>query len=180
MGWTFTHKDKGVPIKEFFDKEFADKDGVSPIVACAVIEKVAYLAYRSKDSLIYGLVCALQYAPKDYNFNFGYKDMSEEMGPRFNKCPAQILDLLSPVEELFGDGLGKDWATEWRQTCREALEKKTSHHLKDGETIKFERPFTSGNTFQVVKYGRKTLFKTSAGRLVRLLGWTTIPYSVVS
>jgi len=42
---------------------------------------------------------------------FGWKEMSEDMGPYESHCPAGILAMLSPVEEIGG------YAAEWRARC---------------------------------------------------------------
>ena len=49
---------------------------------------------------------------------FGYKDMTETMGPIEDRCPPRILDLLSPVEQLGQGEQAAEWAKEWRARCR--------------------------------------------------------------
>lgn len=52
---------------------------------------------------------------------FYYKNMSEDMGPYAYDCPESILKLLSDTESKS--------AIEWRNRCREKLEKKKTHNL---------------------------------------------------
>jgi hypothetical protein len=49
---------------------------------------------------------------------FGYKAMDERFGPIESRCPAAILDMLSPVA-LLGDPPG--YAQAWRDRCRAHL-----------------------------------------------------------
>ena len=45
---------------------------------------------------------------------WGYKDMDESMGPNESRCPARVLDMLSPLKP------GRDgYAADWRARCRE-------------------------------------------------------------
>lgn len=49
---------------------------------------------------------------------FGYKDMNETDGPVEDRCPRNILDMLSPVEQLGLGDQAAQWASEWRARCR--------------------------------------------------------------
>ena len=61
----------------------------------------------------------------DY-YNFSYKDMDETCGPYYYDCPKAILDLLTPTES--------EWANNWRNACRENLEKKAERR-KNGTSL---------------------------------------------
>lgn len=154
MGWTFAHKEKGVTIRQFFEKEFGytDKEtGVyHKVLECAATFTEAYLAIEVGDASgpkeVFAVVYLLSYRPKDY-FNFGYKDMSEDMGPYYYNCPEHILKLLTPTENKL--------ALEWREKCWERIRaKKARPKLREGMIIKFAEPieFTSGikeSVFQI-------------------------------
>lgn len=167
MGWTYTHKDKGITIKDFFTKEFSGENG--EVIDCAVVErKTAYIAYRGKKGRLEGkvtaFICLLGYS-KDY-YNFGYKDMDETMGAYEAKCPERILNLLSPVEEFGLSERGMEYASEWRKSCWENInKKKTAVTLKDGDIVHFEKAihFTNGDNiqdFKVKKEGKKVRFES--------------------
>lgn len=79
----------------------------------------------------------LTYTDMKDHFNFGYKDMSESMGPYKYDCPKGILDLLPPTDN--------EYALEWRKKCYERIEaKKNPNALKNlpiGTKIKVTMPF---------------------------------------
>ncbi len=147
MGWTFAHKEKGITVKQFFEKEFGytDKEtGVyDKVLDCAATFTEAYLAIETGDTSgpkeVYAMVCLLGYRPKDY-YNFGYKEISEDMGPCNYSCPERILKLLTPTDDK--------WAQEWREKCWERIRaKKARPKLRKGMIIQFAEPikFTDGS-----------------------------------
>ncbi|NSW83918.1 MAG: hypothetical protein HPY90_11735 [Syntrophothermus sp.] len=125
----YTHKPHNISAKEFLKDKFTWTDSktgaYNRVLDCSIVRlREAYLAveYGDADGAkgVFGLVCLLDYRPNDY-YNFGYKDMAEEMGPYFYNCPERILELLTPTDD--------EWALKWRETCwkviREKKEKKT-------------------------------------------------------
>ncbi len=91
---------------------------------------------------------------------FGYKDMDEGMGPCEKDCPVSVLDVLSPVEDIYGpvkeDGAAK-WATEYRAACRAAAAEKkastaTAKALKSGDKVWLKN--TKNNPFTVSSAGK--------------------------
>lgn len=71
---------------------------------------------------------------KDY-FNFSYKDMCESAGPYRYNCPKGILDLLTATDN--------EYAINWRNKCRENIQKKkeklTKGTLPIGSIIRFKK-----------------------------------------
>jgi len=135
MGWTITHRPKGMSTLEFFRGEFGDGviDAASPSPA------ETYIAYRMRDGRVMGIACMTRWWQSDY-FNFGYKDMSEDMGPGIANCPKRILDLLSEPPP-------NEWAQEWRERCRENIKQRRKlGRLKVGDIVVFPHPieFRSG------------------------------------
>ena len=113
MGWSFMHRYSGYTNEEFFKQEF----GRDVLAVAGTLHEV-YLACKLKDGRVIGVVCLTKWAPKDRDgFNYGYKDMTEDMGPCACNCPAKILDLLT-------DPPCNEWAAEWRAKCRANLAKK--------------------------------------------------------
>lgn len=45
--------------------------------------------------------------------SFGYKDMTESMGPYNYECPRRLIEQASPLQ----DGPASAWAREWRERC---------------------------------------------------------------
>lgn len=145
MGWVYTNRPKGMPLKKFFEQEFGlDKpEAKGKILDCASNFRAAYMAYEfyvGDKREVVALVCAIHYVPNDpAGYNFGYKDMDETMGPVESECPARILDLLTPTDN--------EYALRWRQRCRDNLSRRASRpRLHKGDVITFERPikFTNG------------------------------------
>lgn len=151
MGWVVTNKPKGQTIKDFFKTEM----GEGVLDAAQVGFNEAYIAYKTQGGQVIGVACLIQYY-KDPYYNFGYKEMSEDMGPYIYRCPERILRQLSPTSH--------PWALEWRQGCWANIEKRKRVPIKDGSFIKFSKPirFTNGEVislFQVEKIGRRIKFK---------------------
>ena len=66
---------------------------------------------------------------------FGYKDMSEDMGPYRYDAPAKMLDML---DRLAPNPTGH--AAEWRAKCREHLARKKAREVwKAGDRIEYAR-----------------------------------------
>jgi len=52
---------------------------------------------------VFAVICLVRYNPRDAEGDvFGYKDMTEHMGPCEAECPAAILDLLTPTDAATG------------------------------------------------------------------------------
>ena len=132
MGWLFTRREKGTTHREFFEREFRPDVVIDDIAQVGF--NTVYLAYHHRDTpeKIYGAVVLTRWRSIYEPCNFGYKDMSENMGPNESECPERILKLLSPVEELYtGDGL--EWAKAWRDRCWANVERmKNRFKLKNG------------------------------------------------
>lgn len=154
MGWLFVHKPYKVTAKEFLKKEFTweREDGLyCRVLDCAIVKlREAYLAIERGDASgpkeVFAVVCLLDYRPNDY-YNFGYKDMSENMHPYYYNCPERIFKLLTPTDNPS--------AREWREKCWKRLqERKVRPRLQKGKVIQFESPitFSSGrreSTFRI-------------------------------
>lgn len=123
MGWTTTHKPANISAKEFIERELLVwtspthqyrvlDGGVKNFrTYYGAVEKVE-LATGVRD--VFAVIVLLSYS-RDY-YNFGYKDMSEDMGPYQTDCPARILDLLTPTTSQY--------ANDWRRACRDKLARK--------------------------------------------------------
>ncbi len=99
MGWTYTHRERGMSTQAFFEREFPDtlsRNG--EILASAVVSGTFYAAVKDRESGNVWAMIALTGRSRDYH-NFGYKEMDEAMGPSDAQCPARVLDLLSPLPE---------------------------------------------------------------------------------
>src|SRR3546814_15017544 len=92
--------------------------------------------------IVVSVVCLVRWSPRSRDgHQFGYKDMSENMGPCEADCPAAILELLSPTDH--------EYALDWRARCRANLVLR-ARKLSDGDRIRLPEPltFTDGNVAQ--------------------------------
>lgn len=156
MGWTYAEKESATSVWQFFQSEFEGPH--TRILDCAVVGlRTAYLAIESiargeDQRKVFAVVCLLDYRSSD-RFGFGYKDMSEEMGPVEDHCPERILDLLSPT--------GYEYALNWRERCRKRIERrKAQPSLKTGCYLHLHSPlhFADGrarSTFYIADARRR-------------------------
>lgn len=109
MGWLFYHRPKGESDRQHFQQKLNTDD---EIIECATKNCVFYAAVRTKSTgEVWALVILIRRTRGE--LNFGYKDMTETMGPAVADAPASVLDRLTPTDN--------EYALEWRQRCRDNL-----------------------------------------------------------
>jgi hypothetical protein len=119
MGWTFsTYFDSN--RRAVLDQEFQYETPTAStrVIKSAMVGSTYYAAVENMNKQtgerkVFALI-ALTRAGRDGGW--GYKDMDETMGPYETRCPASILDLLSPTDNQY--------ALEWRQRCRDYIARK--------------------------------------------------------
>jgi hypothetical protein len=226
MGWTVMY-DHPSSADAYFREQLAD--GYTVLESATVNLSEYYAATRDNSSGTVDCFVAMIRWSRD---SFGYKDMSESMGPGICNAPAKVLDLLSPLPEcsheqrycrhcgaeitraddnqwwsyakehqhpgvtsprcysgyrvashtpqggppLHAPGgtapCGICWARNWRQECRQNLERRSRRHalLADGATVRLINAdayhladeIKSDPTFTVHKTGRQTLWAWTA------------------
>ena len=181
MGWTYTNKGSQT-TKEFFEKEFNyDKDGRSgKILRFSATWTTAYMAYECKVPVmgelpartdVIGIVCLIRHVPNASDgFTFGYKDMTEDMGPNESKCPKTILELLTPTTS--------EYANNWRKACWDRINKrKAAPKVKAGDYVQFKESicFRGGAELTVLQWVKGSLFKRYYN-LYRLPNWKEREY----
>lgn len=115
------------------------------------------------------------------------KPVTEAMGPVHDRCPAKVLDVLDALAPLpaptDGEPSGVASARLWRARCRANLAARAGFAgVPNGATIRFARPAWGdhyGDTFEVVRTGRKVRFRTPDGHLIRLGSYTTIGFDII-
>ena len=112
MRWTYLRRPVKDPV-DYLRTEFTVESEVlaQRVVDAARVGSTVYMAIECGDRSTgrrYTLAGIVLIA--DGRDGFGYKDMSECMGPYECSCPDRIMRLLSPVESLPQPG----WAAEWR------------------------------------------------------------------
>lgn len=128
------------------------------VIKSSMRGSVYYAAVRTTDkttghSEVFAAVC-LTSTRSDGGFNFGYKGMTEDMGPCEDNCPKSILVLLTDTESKY--------AKEWRERCWAKIRDKKQNRqslasIKIGEIIEFER---GGVTIRAEKMAPAYQFKT--------------------
>ena len=155
MGWMCTHKDKSESVTDFIAKSgvlrftqvgFEYKILASVLVArsehYAAIERVETATGKRE---VWASVILIDLAKvAGSNHNICYKDMDETANPYYVRCPARILDLLTPTEN--------ELALEWRKNCRALLaEKAAIPAFKPGLKLEFQKPVTFPNGFKATE-----------------------------
>ncbi len=109
MGWLYMRSLAGYATpKAYLDGQFTyDRDtGGSRVLTSSLVARRTYHAavewITAGEREVWGLVCLVRYNPRDREgLMFGYKDMSESMGPCESECPARILDLLTATDNTY-------------------------------------------------------------------------------
>lgn len=151
MGWLFMQSLGAFETpRAYLDNQFTyETDQVrSTVLRSALVRMRTYYAAvehirPDRPREVFAIVCLVRYNPRDAEgYVFGYKDMSEHMGPCEAECPAAILDLLTPTED--------EGAKPWRERCRAAIAKRTARpRLRNGWTLVFDEPvrFADGSSY---------------------------------
>ena len=119
MGWLYMQSLGGhAGPREYLDAQFTfeNAEGRSKVLRSTLLGDTYYAAVEQQrrdggESAVFAFVCLTDYNPRDAEgFVFGYKDMTEHMGPCESDCPEDILDLLTPTD--------RPYAIVWRARCR--------------------------------------------------------------
>lgn len=137
MGWLFMQSLGAIETPgAYLDDQFTyEKEGVrSTVLRSALVKKRTYYAAveqlrPGQEREVFAIACLVRYNPRDREgYIFGYKDMTEHMGPCEAECPAAILDLLTPIDA--------EYAVAWRERCRAAVASRTARpRLRNGWTL---------------------------------------------
>lgn len=173
MGWDFTHRAKGITNDEWFKAQVIG-DGRT-IVASSTIKNVYYAAVREDATgEVWALVCLTQRAPRSH-YNYGWKSMTDTMGPGVDDAPAKVLDALTETDN--------EYANEWRARCRAnlALKARTAK-LAIGTTIRFAKPFTFSDGVERQEFTiiERRKLRARDGVRVNIPGWQQADFEVVS
>ncbi len=141
MGWTYTYRGN-TPVKEFLASRVncENEHARWQIQDIAIVRmRTAYMAVeiirRNQETgalnettrEVVALVFLLDYRPNDRNFDTGYKDMDETMGPCESECPERILQLLTPTTH--------EYALAWRQRCWDNIAQRKSFRFSKDDVL---------------------------------------------
>lgn len=190
MGWLFMRSLEGhATPKAYLDHQFthARDDLRSRVLASALVQMRTYYAAVERVTPstgareVWAAVCLVRYNRRDREgYIFGYKDMEESMGPCEDRCPARVLDLLTPTDNAYALG--------WRERCRARIERQAHLNAKPtprpGDVLVLGEPlaFRDGRRlarFQAVRApgrSRGVVFRSAQGGLYRISNLKTYDY----
>ena len=170
MGWLFMRDLAGHSTpRAYLDNQFtyARDDHRLTVLASSMVGSTYYAAAERIETAggrqVFAIVCLTKTSTGARDgCTFGYKDMTEHMGPNESECPASILDELTETDS--------EYAQTWRDRCRANLVQRKLQNAKPtpkpGQTIVFDEPmrFSDGQErarFEVVPNpkGRTPLFR---------------------
>ena len=166
MGWLFMKSLGGHSgPRQYLDAQFTYKqpEVTSKVLRSALVHLRVYYAavehfrHATDEREVWAAVCLVKYNPRDSEgYIFGYKDMTESMGPCEAECPESILELLTPADNHY--------AQEWRARCREnAAARRALLSMpspRPGQFIVFNQPmlFSDGcrlDRFEVIGHPKR-------------------------
>lgn len=167
MGWTFMERPRDV--KTYFREQltWGGDHSTNRCLDVALTLNVAYAAVETRSNEtgereVWAAVILIKYVKARDGLEFGYKDMSESMGPVESACPARILDLLTPTDS--------ENANEWRRRCRATLEQRgKARSLKSGSMIEFEAPVRFDDDFEGKRFTIEMVPRGWRGRRQKVL-----------
>jgi len=172
MGWTYTYRGS-TPVKQFLaDHVNCENEHAKWLILDIAIVKMrtAYMAVeiirRDKETgqldmttrKVVAFVFLLDYRPSDPDYDMGYKDMDESMGPCASECPERILNLLTPTDH--------EYALAWRQRCRDSIGRRRSGSAR----IRSSKP----GRFPSRTAGREPASRSSAAGRFGCFAWRPI------
>jgi hypothetical protein len=165
MGWTGGQLRK--PFTALAAIEFdLGEDFAGRVIDTALIGRVVYAAVRSRDGEeVFGLVLLTE---RREGLLYT-KAVSEDMGPAEDRCPARILDLLTPPSN--------EYARQWRERCRARLAKPRPCR---GQTVIFSErvKFTNGDELRTLIFEGGSRFRSPTGRVYHISSWRERDYTL--
>jgi hypothetical protein len=153
MGWLFSDdKLTSETPAQYFTREYTRATPTTryTVRKASAVRGVVYAALRV-ENLVDGsyyttaLVILFKNSKKD---GFGYKDMDESVGPCEVDCPVEIMDMLTPIEQM-PQHLKTESAAEWRQRVaarreRRGAANKARASLEPGDVVVTPYPLSFG------------------------------------
>lgn len=198
MGWTFVdNRPRGMSNTEWFAREWGERFSERVVDLASPTLGETYVAYRRPSDDKVECLVILTHFVRDGSF--GYKDLDESMGIGLDRCPQRILELLSPVTELWPDDPRSQMASEFRDACWARIYRRAERRLRSGDFVRFPSGlrFSDGVMRDLFRYelvqvsgsGRRVRRErfypvyASGGiatRPVRIPGWRDLDFEVVA
>lgn len=178
MGWTYAYARPANPKAELDGLlTWSDARGARLVLDSAIVRlRVYYAAVEhiapEGGRQVWAAVFLVDFRRGPHGLAFGYKDMTEHMGPVESECPERILRRLTPLTHA-EDPQG--WARAWRERCWPHPAARQARRLFEGAQVKtraaFSLPSGACDRFNAVRSGRSWRFRASTdGGLYRLRG----------
>jgi hypothetical protein len=179
MGWTYAFERPSNP-KAALDEllTWSDGRGVRRVLDSAIVRLRVYYAAVEHISpggarQVWAAVFLVDFRRGADGLAFGYKDMTEHMGPVESECPERILRQLTPLTDAEDP---QSWARAWRERCWANLTARRGRRLVHGAQVKtrtaFALPSGDCDLFTAIRSGRCWRFRASTdGRVYRLRGY---------
>jgi hypothetical protein len=118
MGWLWFAKPDNVKARLDQACTWDRPESKGRVLKSALVSMSEYyaaveLTRPDGERYVFAAVFMVKFAKSDGVMEMGYKDMDESCGPCNNRCPEQILDLLTDGEHV------NEYARRWREKCRE-------------------------------------------------------------
>jgi hypothetical protein len=180
MGWTFYARPAYRTVRAELDDKLTweNESGKRRVLKSSMVGSTYYAAVEhvrpDNSREVFAAIYLTKSNPRAIDgMTFGYKDMCDTMGPVESKCPAGILDLLTPTDH--------EYALAWRERCRNYAQRHNRRPLA-GWVIALDSPlrFTDGHEssrFRVESIARRgkimTVYRSMANnQLYRITGIT--------
>lgn len=174
MGATGLYRPKGISHKDFFQQQWDPEGKRQRVLAAAASGSVVYCAVEQIETGHVFPVAVQTWRHPRAEQNFTYKEATESQGPNEIQCPQKILDMLSPLDEMYEPGSNAHtWAKQWRDDCIAFNQRMQSQpKIKPGDAIKLSRKveFQNGIIEDVFIFKEKSSFYPicDSGMLVSL------------
>lgn len=133
MGWLFTQDQTKKELIAHLTKTEENDDRIMSTVAKCVRGHVLWVVYevyikaqKQTERFIGCNLMKVDYNPDGSFYGWGYKDMTESMGPAYYSCPLKYLDITPLPKSEYAEG--------WREQVR-AYHAKVSRKFKVGDTV---------------------------------------------
>lgn len=149
MGWLYRNDSVDDPVAYLTAKyNHDDTEYTRRVLAAARSGNTVYMALRitvraTGASFVLAVVILIS---NTREHGFGYKDMTETMGPCACACPDRIMRLLSPVADLPNPGYAAAWRARVAARKQAAAELRTKRaRLRPGGIVTLEREVSFGD-----------------------------------
>lgn len=166
MGWSFDHVDVGrkAHIESLTSKRHFGED-YEPIEHRVVGNNVWQLVLHKPTGR---KLITLDLIAKERGGGWGYKGLSEDMGPVEVNCPLSLLNKASPVTE--------GYAVEWREKVRAYHARRKTAKPVPGMVVKYGgcdyeliEPWAPRKGWKVVRVGTTNIYRMTAQQLAQAL-----------